>query len=171
MLVASVLIASILGCASAQGPQGDRGPQGPSPSDEALKSLINQVVTDRLEDLRGPQGLTGASGPQGLQGPQGDRGPQGAEGAPLMVVSRPDVVPASTILVGTWRVGVDIQPGLYWTEGPEPGRSSCYWARLSGFGGSGEIIANDNAPGPGYVSLAPSDVGFETQCVWVRIEE
>ena len=67
---------------------------------------------------------------------------------------------------GTWRVGVDIQPGTYRTEGA----NSCYWERLSGFTGSlGDIITNANPDGPAIVTILPSDVGFMTDgCgVWI----
>ena len=60
---------------------------------------------------------------------------------------------------GTWRVGEDIPPGLY----VAPGGDLCYWARLSGFGGSlDEIIANDLGGGQRIVTIAPSDAGFDT---------
>ncbi|HKW20875.1 MAG TPA: hypothetical protein VJO13_05830 [Ktedonobacterales bacterium] len=62
---------------------------------------------------------------------------------------------------GTFQVGKDIQPGTYRTRQGSPG---CYWARLSGFGGSvGEIIANDNTDAPAVVTIAASDKGFESQ--------
>jgi len=159
------LVAVLLGCES----QGPLGPQGPPPSDEVLRPLIDEVITSRLQDLRGPPGPPGPPGPQGTQGPQGSPGPQGPQGVPAMVVSKPDVPPSSSILVGTWQVGVDILPGRYWTEGPRQDRSSCYWARLSGFSGSRNILANGNTSGPSYVDIAPSDVGFETRCIWVRV--
>ena len=62
---------------------------------------------------------------------------------------------------GTFQVGKDIQPGTYRTRTASPG---CYWARLSGFGGTvGEIIANDNTDGPAVVTIATSDKGFQSQ--------
>lgn len=62
---------------------------------------------------------------------------------------------------GTFQVGKDIQPGTYRTR---QASSGCYWARLSGFGGSvGEIIANDNTDSPAVVTIAASDKGFESQ--------
>ncbi|MGC0252360.1 hypothetical protein [Pseudactinotalea sp. Z1748] len=61
---------------------------------------------------------------------------------------------------GTWRVGEDIDPGVYRTEGA----SSCYWERLSGFSGEfGDIIANDFTSGPTTVTIAASDSGFSSQ--------
>jgi hypothetical protein len=62
---------------------------------------------------------------------------------------------------GTLVVGVDIQPGTYRLRS---GSSGCYWARLSGFGGTiGEIIANDNVSGPAVVTIAPTDKGFTSR--------
>jgi hypothetical protein len=60
---------------------------------------------------------------------------------------------------GVLRVGVDIAPGT-WTS---TGNSGCYWARLSGFGGSvDEIIANDISDGTLTVTVDPNDLGFQT---------
>jgi hypothetical protein len=70
---------------------------------------------------------------------------------------------------GTFIVGTDIQPGTYRiTAG-----SNCYYARLSGFGGtSGEIIANANTNGSGaIVTIKPSDAGFQSSgcATWTMI--
>lgn len=62
----------------------------------------------------------------------------------------------STFGDGTWRVGIDIEPGTYRTAGTD----SCYWARLSNFTGNNDIIANDNARGPAIVTILASDAGF-----------
>jgi len=66
---------------------------------------------------------------------------------------------ASTFGNGTFIVGSDIAPGTYRnTQG-----SGCYWARLSGFGGTlGEILANDNTVNPAIVTISPTDKGFES---------
>lgn len=67
---------------------------------------------------------------------------------------------SSSIKDGTHLVGTDIQPGTYRSEGT----SSCYWARLSGTGGTLEdIIANDNPRGQAYVTIDPSDAAFESK--------
>lgn len=61
---------------------------------------------------------------------------------------------------GTWIVGTDIEPGTYRSSGGE----LCYWARLSGFGGStSDIVANDNVSGPTIVTIEGSDEGFASQ--------
>ncbi|MFD6814528.1 hypothetical protein [Enteractinococcus coprophilus] len=59
---------------------------------------------------------------------------------------------------GIYLIGEDIKPGTYRSDG-----SRCYWARLSGTSGEFEhIIANDNVEGTAYVTIAESDVAFET---------
>lgn len=75
--------------------------------------------------------------------------------------------PKTSFGTGTHRVGSDIAPGTY----TAPGGSSCYWARLSGFGGSvGDIIANSIGAGSQVATIAASDAGFETRnCgTWTR---
>jgi hypothetical protein len=61
---------------------------------------------------------------------------------------------------GIFIVGTDLSPGTY----SAPGGSSCYWARLSGFGGTpDQIIANGLGQSAVIVTIAPTDTGFETQ--------
>jgi hypothetical protein len=61
---------------------------------------------------------------------------------------------------GTKVVGRDIAAGTYRTR---TGSSGCYWERLSGFGGTiNEIIANDLTDDPSVVTVAPTDVGFDS---------
>ena len=76
--------------------------------------------------------------------------------------------PATTFGDGTYIVGVDIQPGTYRNEGA----GSCYWERLSGFGGAiDDIISNDNNDAIAIVAIATSDAGFSaSRCgTWTRI--
>lgn len=57
-------------------------------------------------------------------------------------------------------IGSDVTPGTYRTRTTSSG---CYWARLSGFGGtSSEIVANHYGNGPAIVRIAASDKGFES---------
>ncbi len=71
----------------------------------------------------------------------------------------PTATPEAGFEDGTWIVGADIEPGLY----VAPGSGQCYWARLSGFGGSlDEIIANDLGAGRKLVAISASDAGFRT---------
>ena len=61
---------------------------------------------------------------------------------------------------GTYKVGVEIQPGTYRSDGGE----YCYWERLRGLGGtSADIIANGAGTGPQEAQIAPSDVAFKTR--------
>jgi hypothetical protein len=61
---------------------------------------------------------------------------------------------------GTYAVGQQITAGRY----QAPGGASCYWERLSGFGGSlNEIIANDVGGTHVIVDIAPTDAGFHTE--------
>ena len=60
---------------------------------------------------------------------------------------------------GTFAVGVDIAPATWAASGG----SGCYWARLSGFGGTiDQIIANENPSASAVVTIADTDVGFTT---------
>lgn len=61
---------------------------------------------------------------------------------------------------GSWEVGKDIQPGTYRTR---KASSSCYYSRLSGFGGSlDEILANENTSAPAVVTILAGDKGFKS---------
>jgi S-layer family protein len=70
--------------------------------------------------------------------------------------------PLFTFGSGTWVVGSGVPAGTY----RSPGGGSCYWERLSGFGGTfGEIIANDFGSIKIVVEIKSSDAGFSTdQC-------
>ena len=77
---------------------------------------------------------------------------------------KPTAKPAPTFLQfgdGSYQVGKDIQSGTYRTRVGSPG---CYYARLSGFGGTfGEIIANNDTDAPAIVTIATTDTGFTSQ--------
>jgi len=77
--------------------------------------------------------------------------------APVAPVGAPVV---AGIGDGTFQVGADIAPGTYRAANPD---GFCYWARLSGTGGTlREIIANDNTTGPAVVTIAATDAAFES---------
>ncbi len=66
--------------------------------------------------------------------------------------------PTATLVGGTYFVGSDLAPGTW----KSTGGSGCYWARLSGFGGTlDDIIANDDLDGSTIVTILGSDRGFE----------
>ena len=72
---------------------------------------------------------------------------------------------------GVHRVGDDIEPGTYSTDGPDPDGilPMCYYARLSGLSGEfDDIITNNNIEGPGTVVVADGDAALELSggCEW-----
>ena len=72
---------------------------------------------------------------------------------------------------GTFLVGIDVPPGTYRSR---PDGSHCYWARLSGLGGTlDDIIANEGVnSGQAIVEIASSDYAFQSSgCVaWTRVD-
>lgn len=70
---------------------------------------------------------------------------------------------------GVFIVGTDISPGTYKSSGG----STCYYARLGGFGGQLEdIIANENTESSAIVTIAAGDKGFKSsRCgAWTKVE-
>lgn len=66
---------------------------------------------------------------------------------------------------GTYRVGIDIDPGLY------RGNGRCYWARLRDLSGTvAGIIANEITNGQFFVEVRPSDYAVEFTCSVQRVE-
>jgi hypothetical protein len=66
--------------------------------------------------------------------------------------------PLTSFLDGTYRVGVDIAPGTYQSDGQD-----CTWERLSAFGGTlGDIIAIEVGTPHPIVTISPSDKGFKS---------
>lgn len=67
--------------------------------------------------------------------------------------------PSASFGSGTWIVGSEVPAGTYRNSGG----SGCYWARLSGFGGTlDEIIANNFDDVINIVTISPTDRGFES---------
>jgi hypothetical protein len=61
---------------------------------------------------------------------------------------------------GMFIVGTDITPGTY----RDTGGDTCYYARLSGFGGTtADILANNLTSAPSIVTISASDKGFQTK--------
>ena len=76
--------------------------------------------------------------------------------------------PVSSFGDGTFIVNTDIEPGTYKSSGSQ----GCYYARLSGFGGTtDDIIANDNTNSPAIVTIKSTDKGFvSTRCgTWTQL--
>ena len=76
---------------------------------------------------------------------------------------RPTVPP---LRPGTYRVGIEIPPGIYIGLAGQGIWNSCYWERLKDLKGTlGSILANENVEGLFYVEILPSDKAFSTDCV------
>jgi hypothetical protein len=88
-----------------------------------------------------------------------------ASSAVATVVRTPTPTPAPTAFSfgdGTYTVPTQIAPGTYRTRDKQSG--SCYWTRLSGFGGSlGEILSNDLTSDPTVVTIVETDKGFQSR--------
>ena len=91
--------------------------------------------------------------------------------AELRGVSKPNINTGATteFADGTYVVGAEIRPGTYRSNSVGV---SCYWERLSGFGGTAaEIIANQLSDGPSIVTIDREDSGFRSEGCgsWVKI--
>jgi hypothetical protein len=77
----------------------------------------------------------------------------------------------SVISDGVWKVGSEMAAGTW--SSSNSGSDSCYWARLSGFGGtSKEIISNYfGSSASVLVTVSSTDAGFTTaRCgTWTKI--
>lgn len=76
---------------------------------------------------------------------------------------------STTFGAGTHLVGSDVQPGTYRNTATD----GCYWERLSGTSGDFEdIITNGFSEGQSYVTIAPTDVAFNSSfCgTWELVE-
>lgn len=95
------------------------------------------------------------------------RTPAPAAAAPT-ATPKPAAPPVASFRDGTYIVGQDISPGTYRTRAA----TSCYWARLQGFGGSGnDILANSISPGPAIVTILPTDKGFRSSSCGVFTQD
>ena len=69
------------------------------------------------------------------------------------------ISPGSPFPDGTYIVGTDLMAGTYRSAASQ----GCYWARLSGFGGTNDqIIANGNTDAGAIVTISASDKGFSS---------
>lgn len=80
-------------------------------------------------------------------------------------------VPKTTMETdGTYRVGIDIEPGTYRSGGKSEETADCFWARLSSLN-EDDIIANGMSAGAQQVVIKASDRAFYTHdCqAWLKI--
>jgi hypothetical protein len=90
---------------------------------------------------------------------------EGISGKAAIVIMAP-----TSFGAGVKIVGADIGTGLYRSN--NPATVSCYWERLSGFGGTlAEIIANYFSKGPAVVAIDASDKGFNSSgcAAWIQV--
>lgn len=81
------------------------------------------------------------------------------------VTATEDAIAASQIQIGTWTVGVDIQPGTYRTA--EPVTSACYWGIYRSGTNKADIIDNDIVEGGVPTVTLSEGQDFENGCgVW-----
>jgi hypothetical protein len=133
----------------------------------ALAVSVVGLVTPVDANLTGPQGPRGIQGAPGLTGPAGERGPAGPAGkdgkdavaAPAPAPeSAPEAPAGAEFGEGTYKVGVDIQPGEY--KGTVDDGNG-YWARLDR---NQEILDNEWSTKTGasmYLRVKSSDAYVE----------
>lgn len=90
--------------------------------------------------------------------------------------ARPLATPGQPFGAGEYQVGYEIASGTYRASHPSPvadktDPSTCYWARLSGFGGSASVIVDGGGPAVQTVTIEATDRGFHSQhCgTWTRV--
>lgn len=130
----------------------------------SVVGLVTPVGAD-VPGTRGVQGIPGPAGPQGERGPAGKNGKDGKDGVAAPPRGR-GASPGARVRPrgpgpsgegfgeGTYKVGVDIQPGLYKTTVTS---GMGYWARLADPDGD-NILANDvKESGTMYLRIRASD--------------
>ena len=90
----------------------------------------------------------------------------------VTVTAPPSAVVPKTVMEtdGTYRVGVDIEPGTYRTAGRSAeGATDCYWARLSSLN-EVDILASNIGVEAQTVLIDPGDRAFATRScqTWVK---
>lgn len=87
-------------------------------------------------------------------------------------VYMPKSTPTSALAPGMYRVGADIEPGVYAGMGGWGEFDSCYWERLSGASGEpDDVLANADANGQFYIEVLDSDRYFRTDCAVVPLSD
>lgn len=85
-----------------------------------------------------------------------------------VTVKPPPEVPATALLDGIHTVGVEVQPGIYQTTGPNgTNAGGCYWTRTDDAGG---IIENGVITGPGTLTVYLHELVETAGCQpWQRV--
>ena len=108
---------------------------------------------------------TSGSEDQGVASPVAETNSPSQSTVPAAATAVPTEAPAKSLSKGTYKVGSDIEPGIYAGQVGTDVLGSCYWARMSGASGDfSELIANDNAQGQFYVEVQAEDKFFKIDC-------
>jgi hypothetical protein len=85
-----------------------------------------------------------------------------------ITVPPPPDQPATALLDGIHRVGIDVQPGIYQTTGPSgTNAGGCYWTRTDAEGG---IIDNGVITGPGTLTVYSDELVETAGCQpWQKV--
>lgn len=71
----------------------------------------------------------------------------------------------TTLIPGTYLVGIDIKPGLYKGQAGDDILDSCYWERQKNATGAlSSILANGNATGQYFIQVSPTDFALKVNC-------
>lgn len=83
------------------------------------------------------------------------------------VTASPPARPVSEFANGLFKVGVDVNPGTYRTDGPD-GRNAggCYWSRTDS---SGDVVENGVINEPGAVTVAQGETIDSAGCLPWRL--
>ncbi|MCP4140534.1 MAG: hypothetical protein GY755_09635 [Chloroflexi bacterium] len=74
--------------------------------------------------------------------------------------------------VGSYLVGIEIEPGTYQGQAGTDVLNECYWSRFRNATGElGSVIENGWESGEYYVQIKKSDFAFTTACDLVRVED
>ena len=89
--------------------------------------------------------------------------------------AKPLATPGQPFAAGDYKVGVEIAPGTYTSPGAPTAnpKRACFWARLSGFGGTlADVMQNNvSTSGAQSVTIDATDVGFTSDnCgTWTKV--
>ena len=61
--------------------KGEQGQPGSTATQTELTAMVNEALTNRMDEVKGPEGQRGPQGPQGTQGDPGDQGDSGITGS------------------------------------------------------------------------------------------
>ena len=87
-------------------------------------------------------------------------------------IPEPTEEPPVLINPGTYLVGTEINPGIYYGKVGTDIFDSCYWERLENLSGDfSAIIANDNSMGQFYVEIKQTDYAFSINCSITHIDD